>query len=105
MITIDNINAIVKKIAPPKQGVKNGIVPASAQPSEQLFLFHQLINSIIKFVQANKNPINKTINCALISDFIYFYFLFSSINFLTRAISGAIFENSSCAFFDCSEFE
>ena len=105
MITIDNINAIVKKIAPPKHGVKNGIVPASAQPNEQFFLFHQLIDSIVKFVHANKNPINKTINCALISDFICFYSLFSSTNFLTRAISGSIFENSSCAFFDCSGFE
>lgn len=68
---MDNINAIVKNIAPPKHGVKNGIVPASAQPSEQFFLFHQLIDSIVKLVHANKNPINKTINCAFKSFFIY----------------------------------
>lgn len=57
------MNAIVKNIAPPKHGVKNGIVPALAHPNVQFFLFNQPISSIIKFVHANKNPINKTINC------------------------------------------
>ena len=71
---MDNINATVKNIAPPKHGVKNGIVPASAQPSEQFFLFHQLIDSIVKFVHANKKPINKTINCVLSNFFICLYY-------------------------------
>lgn len=65
-----NINAIVKKMAPPKHGVKNGIVPGFAQPKAQDFLFNQPTNSIAKLVQANKKPINKTINCTLISFFI-----------------------------------
>jgi len=61
-------------MAPPKHGVKNGIVPASAQPSEQDFLFSQLTNSIVKLVQANKKPTNKTINCPLIRFFIHLHY-------------------------------
>ena len=72
-INILKIRAIVKNIAPPKQGVKNGIVPCFAQPKIQAFLFNQLIISIVKLVQANKKPINKTINCALI---IFLIFIF-----------------------------
>jgi len=53
---------MVKKIAPKKQGVKNGFVKSSVQPKVQAFLFSQLTNSIVKFVQAKRVPANKIKN-------------------------------------------
>lgn len=78
----------MKKIAPPKQGVRNGIVPRSAQPKVQVFLFSQLTDSIVKLVQANKNPISKTINCALIRFFIIFnqLLMFTGLNLVGKIL-------------------
>lgn len=54
------MNAIVKNSAPPKQGDKKGLDAPETQPAVQADLYFK--NSIIKLVQANKVPANKTTN-------------------------------------------
>ena len=66
------MKAIVKNIAPPKQGVKKGLPNPAAHPIVQARFPSQSNNSIVKFVQANKVPINNTMNCAKIVFFIIF---------------------------------
>jgi hypothetical protein len=60
-ITKCKIKAIVKNIAPPKQGVKNGLVP-DAHPIVQAELLIQEMYSFEKLNQANNVPANKTKN-------------------------------------------
>jgi hypothetical protein len=52
---------MVKNIAPPKQGVKKGLVP-DAHPIVQAELLIQAMYSLEKLNQANNIPANKTKN-------------------------------------------
>jgi len=56
------IKAAVKNIAPPKQGLKKGLFKPIAHPVVQARFSIQSNNSIVKFVQANKVPMSRTIN-------------------------------------------
>jgi hypothetical protein len=68
--------AIVKNIAPPKQGVKNGLAELTVQPAVQALLPNQLESSIPKFAQANNVPQSRTMNCAVIIFFIFLNFFY-----------------------------
>lgn len=69
------IKAIVKNIAPPKQGVKIGLVKLAVQPIAQALFLNQFASSIVKFAQANKVPASKTINCVIAIFFILLYYI------------------------------
>jgi hypothetical protein len=69
------IKAIVKNTAPPKHGVKKGLVVTATQPKVQVREFNQSISSLVKLNQAKIVPPNRTINCARITFFIKFYYI------------------------------
>jgi len=66
------IKAMVKNMAPPKQGVKKGLAVPAVQPIVHELLPVQLISSSAKLNQAKTVPQSRTINCAKITFFICF---------------------------------
>lgn len=61
-MTAPKANAIVKNIAPKKQGVAKGLVELSAQPKVQVWALAQLKYSRTKLYQAKIVPARRTIN-------------------------------------------
>ena len=73
---------MLKNMAPPKQGVRNGLAAPAVQPIVQEVLLSQLVSSLAKLTHAKIVPQNRTMNCAKITFFINYSLLVLILIFL-----------------------